>query len=79
MKKDLPLRKKIEFPNVREMIRGCADMYGERIAYSYRIKPTDKDAVTKTYIELRDDVTALATELIARGYQGKHISIIGKL
>ena len=79
MKKDLPLREKIEFPNVREMVRGCANMYGDRIAYSYRIKPTDKDAVTKTYIELRDDVAALATEFIARGYQGKHIALIGKL
>ena len=79
MKKDLPLREKIEFPNVKEMIRECAKMYGDRIAYSYRIKPHDEKAVTKTYIELKDDVTALATELIARGYQGKHIALIGKL
>ena len=79
MKKDLPLREKIEFPNIKEMIRECAKMYGDRIAYSYRIKPHDEKAVTKTYIELKDDVTALATELIARGYQGKHIALIGKL
>ena len=79
MKKDLPLREKIEFPNVKEMIRECAKMYGDRIAYSYRIKPHDEKAVTKSYIELKDDVTALATELIARGYQGKHIALIGKL
>ena len=79
MKKDLPLREKIEFANVKEMIRECAKMYGDRIAYSYRIKPHDEKAVTKTYIELKDDVTALATELIARGYQGKHIALIGKL
>ena len=79
MKKDLPLREKIEFPNIKEMIRECAKMYGDRIAYSYRIKPHDEKAVTKTYIELKDDVTALATELIARGYQGKHVCLIGKL
>ena len=79
MKKDLPLREKIEFPNVKEMVRECAKMYGDRIAYSYRIKPHDEKAVTKSYIELKDDVTALATELIARGYQGKHIALIGKL
>jgi ABC-type glycerol-3-phosphate transport system permease component len=65
--------------NIKEMIRECAKMYGDRIAYSYRIKPHDEKAVTKTYIELKDDVTALATELIARGYQGKHIALIGKL
>ena len=79
MNKDLPLREKIEFPNIKEMIRECAKMYGDRIAYSYRIKPHDEKAVTKSYIELKDDVTALATELIARGYQGKHIALIGKL
>ena len=79
MKKDLPLREKIEFSNIKEMIRRCADMYGDKTAYSFRIKPSDKDAVTKSYIDLRDDVTAIATELIARGYQGKHIALIGKL
>ena len=79
MKKDLPLREKIEFANVKEMVRECAKMYGDRTAYSYRIKPHDETAVTKSYIELKDDVTALATELIARGYQGKHIALIGKL
>ena len=61
------------------MIRKCADMYGARPAYSFRVKPTDAEPVKKSYIELRDDVTALATELIARGYQGKHICLIGKL
>ena len=79
MKKDLPLREKIEFSNIREMIRRCADMYGDNTAYSYRIKPHDETAVTKSYIDLKNDVTALATELIARGYQGKHIALIGKL
>ena len=61
------------------MIRQCADMYGDKTAYSFRIKPSDKDAVTKSYNDLKNDVAALATELIARGYQGKHICLIGKL
>ena len=61
------------------MIRQCADMYGARPAYSFRVKPTDAEPVKKSYIDLKDDVTALATELIARGYQGKHICLIGKL
>ena len=79
MKKDLPLHVKHEFPTIREMIRECADMYGTRPAYSFRVKPTDAEPVKKSYSELKDDVTALATELIARGYQGKHICLIGKL
>ena len=61
------------------MIRQCADMYGDKTAYSFRIKPNDKDAVTKSYNDLKNDVAALATELIARGYQGKHVCLIGKL
>ena len=79
MRKDIPLHEKIEFPNIREMIRQCADMYGDKTAYSFRIKPNDKEAVTKSYNDLKNDVAALATELIARGYQGKHICLIGKL
>ena len=61
------------------MIRQCADMYGDKTAYSFRIKPNDKEAVTKSYNDLKNDVAALATELIARGYQGKHVCLIGKL
>ena len=79
MKNDRPLHEKLEFPNIREMIRQCADMYGDKTAYSFRIKPSDKEAVTKSYNDLKNDVAALATELIARGYQGKHICLIGKL
>ena len=79
MRNDRPLHEKIEFPNIREMIRQCADMYGDKTAYSFRIKPNDKEAVTKSYNDLKADVAALATELIARGYQGKHICLIGKL
>ena len=79
MRNDIPLHEKIEFPNIREMIRQCADMYGDKTAYSFRIKPNDKDAVTKSYNDLKNDVAALATELIARGYQGKHVCLIGKL
>ena len=79
MKQDKALHEKLEFPTIREMIRQCADMYGDKPAYSYRIKPNDKDPVIKTYNDLKDDVSALATELIARGYQGKHVCLIGKL
>ena len=77
--KDRALHTKIEFPTIRDMVRQVAEMYGDRTAYSFRIKPSDAESVKKSYNDLRDDVTALATELIARGYQGKHISLIGKL
>ena len=77
--KDRVLHKKIEFPTIREAVRQMAEMYGTRTAYSFRIKPSDAEAVEKSYVDLKNDVTALATELIARGYQGKHVALIGKL
>ena len=77
--KDRVLHEKLEFPNVREMMKQIAELYGDKTAYSFRIKPNDAEAVKKSYIDLRDDVYALATELMSRGYQGKHVSLIGKL
>ena len=77
--KDRVLHEKREFPNIRAMMAEIADMYGDKTAYSYRVKPNDAESQKRSYIELRDDVYALATELMARGYQGKHIALIGKL
>ena len=77
--KDRVLHEKLEFPNIREMMKQIAELYANKTAYSFRIKPNDAEPVKKSYIDLKDDVYALATELISRGYQGKHISLIGKL
>ena len=77
--KDRVLHEKLEFPNIREMMKQIAELYGDKTAYSFRIKPNDAEPVKKSYIDLKDDVYALATELISRDYQGKHISLIGKL
>ena len=77
--KDRVLHKRVEFPTIREMMTEIAKMYGDKTAYSFRIKPNDAEAIQKSYNDLRDDVYALATELMARGYQGKHIALIGKL
>ena len=73
------LRQRYEYENVRDLIEDVAKKYGEKTAFSYRIKPSDKDKVCKNYITLRDDVRALSTEMIARGLAGKHLCLIGKL
>ena len=73
------LRDRKEYVNVRDLIEDVANLYGEKTAFSYRIKPADKEKVCKSYIQLRTDVRALATEIISRGLAGKHISLIGKL
>ncbi len=77
--KNLKLHEKMEFENVRELIERTAEMYPDRIAYSFRVKPHDKEAVKVSFPKLRDDVRALASELIARGAAGKRCVVVGKL
>ncbi len=72
------LHEKKEYENIRELVEDVARLYGDKTSFSYRIKPSDKDSVKKSYNNLRDDVRALATELIDKGFSGKHISVIGK-
>ena len=68
-KEGLHLRR--EFENMRDLVEEAANLYGEKTAYSYRINPRDAEAVKVNFIQLRDDVRALATEFIARGFDGK--------
>ena len=79
MKVKQPIHEKREYLNIREAIEEMGEIYCGKVAYSYRIKPSDKEIVSKKYEELRVDVRALATEFIARGMAGKHIALVGKL
>ena len=72
------LREKREFLNIREMVEDIGERFSGKVAYRYRVKPHDKEAVKVTYDEMRDHVRAFATELVARGLQGKKICVIGK-
>ena len=74
-----PIHEKKEYLNIREAVEDMGKLYSDRVAYSYRIKPNDKEIQKKTYPQLRDDVRALATEFIAKGIPGKHVALIGKL
>ncbi len=76
--KNLKLHEKMEFENVRELIERTAEMYSDRYAYSFREKPHDKEAVKISFPELRDDVRALASEMISRGMAGKRCVVVGK-
>ena len=79
MKKKQPIHEKREYLNIREVIEDIGEIYKGKVAYSYRIKPSDKEIHKKTYDELRDDVRALASEFISMGIPGKHIALVGKL
>ena len=74
-----PIHEKKLFPNIREMIEEVGGLYGDKTAYSFRIKASDKEIKKKSYTELRDDVRALATEFVSMGLTGKHIALVGKL
>ena len=72
------LHEKNEFANVRELIEWAARTYGDKNAYSYRINPHDKEVQTVTFRQFRNEVRALASEMIAMGCAGKNCCIIGK-
>ncbi len=76
--KDKILHEKVEYRLIRDMVEAVGDLYGDKVAYRFRPNPHDKVSTTKSYLELRSDVRALATELLARGYKGKHIVLLGK-
>ncbi len=63
---------------MRNLVEEAAVLYSDRIAYSFRKKPMDKEKIQISFPRLRDDVRALATELISRGYRGKHCAVVGK-
>ncbi len=78
MKKTI-LREKIEFKSAKDLIERAAEMYKGSCVYSFRKTPKDKDIVKIKYEQLREDVVSLSTEFLARGYKGKHITVVGKL
>ena len=74
-----PIHEKKVYENIRAAVEDIGSLYGDNVAFSYRIKPRDKEIIKKTYTDLRDDVRALATEFISRGVPGKHVALVGKL
>ena len=68
-----------EFESIRHIVESAAEEFGKRTAFSYRKKPTDKEKVCISYTDFRDDVRALASEMLACGMKGKHIVVIGKM
>ena len=77
MKTDL-IHPKREYTDIRHLVEDSGERYSDRIAYSFRKKASDKKKVEITFDKVRDDVRALTTEFLSRGYQGKHVAVIGK-
>ncbi len=77
--KNYPLHDVPEYTSMRELVEGLCAKYEDRPAFSYRTGAISTPATEVTYGQVREDVRALATELRARGYAGKHCALIGKL
>ena len=78
MKNEL-LHKKNEYENVRHLVEWAADTYGESTAFSYKVQQTKPDVTKVSYVQFRDDVRGLASELLSRGYADKQCVIVAKL
>ena len=76
--KKYALHEKQEFKDMRDLVERAGEMYQNDTAYSFRVNPHDKEAVKKSFIDVRDDIRAIGSELIARGLAGKHCAVIGK-
>lgn len=77
--KQYPLYSSTLYATVREMIESVAVKYQDKIAYSYRRRPSDAEAVRISFPELREDVAALCTSIHRKELTGRHIALIGRL
>ena len=68
-----------EYRDFHEMISRSADKYTDSIVYSYRNRPSDKEAIHVTYKELEADIRAIGTKAIDLSLPSKHVALIGKL
>ncbi|MBQ1933652.1 MAG: AMP-binding protein [Clostridia bacterium] len=72
-------RRSVEFNSIKEMLTEQARLYGDSVAFSYRVKASDPDSVKVSFNQLADDTRALGNELINMGTSGKHCAVVGKL
>lgn len=77
--KQYPLYQSQMYATIREMIESVAEKFRGRIAYSYRKKPSDAEAIRVPYETLREHIAAFSTAIHSHGLEGSHIALIGKL
>lgn len=68
-----------EARSIRELLSVTVAKFKERPAFSYRIKPSDAEAVRVSHRALLEDVRKFGTEAVARGMSGAHCALVGKL
>ena len=62
--------------DLRELVQRSADEFGDRTAF----KEFDRSDEVRSYSfsQLRDDVAALGTALLAQGVAGRHVALVGE-
>ena len=60
--------------DLQEFVKEISKVYGNKDAYKYIV---DDKIVSKTFIEFERDINAVASWFVNKGWNGKHIAIIG--
>ena len=78
MKKHV-LHERNEFTDVRHLIEWAGEVSKDSPAYSFRRDAHHGEVEKVTFGELRDDIRALTSRLLAMGCAGKHCVLVGKM
>ena len=73
--KEYPYYNVAEPSDLKELIKYCADIYGDKTAFWYRKKGEEKKI---SFVQLRNDINAFGTYLHSKDYKGAHIAIMGE-
>ncbi len=72
------LREFRDFCDMRELVEWAGEEYSDRISYSYKNKPSDRDTQKISFNRFRADVRSLTSSLVSLGVSGKHCVVIGR-
>ena len=77
-----PIREMPRYMDIRELLDGCRDRFGEDIAYRIKTKKATKKEAAEykdiSFIQLREDVDWLGSAFLRLGLKDKRLAIIGK-
>lgn len=73
--KKYPLYTVPEFINLKDFVDYCGKEFADKTAFHYLKKKTE---IIKSYKTFKEDVEALGTYFIAKGYNRTHIAVIGE-
>lgn len=62
--------------NFKELINRSANLYGNKVAFTYKKTPKDTTYISHSYLDLKQDIENLSTSLIKLDLYGKRIAII---